>query len=212
MHHHSPSRLYPICDLEYPRKRNRAAAGRRRPRRRRPDAPPTRTNRWRAPARARTAVLGRHAHLLPAARGRLMLRCRCWSGRAGRWRLGRPLHASSRSLERPLVGKSWGDALLGEGKRRVKQRVPPPPALRPNLGEAEGHPLPSAPQIRSNLGLRPSQSGPCRPQIGRRVPSAPTSFGPNLGAAEGPPGRGSAPNRFHPSRRTLAWPPGCIER
>ena len=113
MHHHSPSRLAHACDLEYPRKRNRAAAGRRRPRRRRPDAPPTRTNRWRAPARARTAVLGRHAHLLPAARGRLMPRCRCWSGRAGRWRLGRPLHASSRSLERPLVGKSWGDALRG---------------------------------------------------------------------------------------------------
>ena len=108
MHHHSPSRLAHACDLESRRKRNRAAAGRRRPRRRRPDAPPTRTNRWRAPARARTAVLGRHAHLLPAARGRLMPRCRCWSGRAGRWRLGRPLHARSRSLERLLVGKSWG--------------------------------------------------------------------------------------------------------
>ena len=110
MHHHSPSRLAHACDLESRRKRNRAAAGRRRPPSRQPDAPPTRTNRWRAPARARTAVLGRHAHLLPAARSRLMPRCRCWSGRAGRWRLGRPLHASSRSLERPLVGKSWGDA------------------------------------------------------------------------------------------------------
>ena len=110
MHHHSPSRSSAACDLSSARSYNRAAAGRRRPRRRRPDAPPTRTNRWRAPARARTAVLGRHAHLLPAARGRLMPRCRCWSGRAGRWRLGRPLHASSRSLERPLVGKSWGDA------------------------------------------------------------------------------------------------------
>ena len=59
--------------------------------------------------------------------------------------------------------------ILGGGQRRVKQRVPSPPSLGPNLDEAEGHPLPSAPQIRSNLGLRPSQSGPCRPQIGWRV-------------------------------------------
>ena len=63
--------------------------------------------------------------------------------------------------------------------------MPSPLALGPNLDEAEGHPLPSAPEIRANLGLRPSQSGLYRPQIGRRVPSAPTSFGPNLGGAEG---------------------------
>ena len=73
--------------------------------------------------------------------------------------------------------------------------MPSPPALGPNLDEAEGHPLPSAGQIRSNLGLRPSQSGPYIPQIGRRVPSAPTSFGPNLGAAEGPGARAEGRRR-----------------
>jgi hypothetical protein len=96
---------------------------------------------------------------------------------------------------RCLCGKNK----LGGGTRRVKQRVPSPPALGPNLDEAEGHPIPSTRPLRPNLSRRPSQSSPHTPQIGRRVPSAPAAHGPNLGAQRVRSGGGSHTPPMPPS-------------